>query len=263
MFCVEYFPYKESTKSADELKIKYNPLDPTLAGFLRCNDKKTIIIDVTDEGGLDDTDRRLFKGLNEQMTNFKLLIRLENTEDLNFVKENNIPFFFCNFATTIDQVYGLMRYSPTDMYICEELGFSLDKISAILHEKNIKVRVFPNICQSSFPGMPSLLKFFIRPDDIPVYEQFVDVFELVTDETRQDTIFKIYKQHKWFGDLNEIIPTFKNSLNSRFLLNDFGVFRAQCGKKCLYKPNSCNICSRLVELAYTFERNNIITIPQY
>ena len=68
------------------------------------------------------------------------------------------------------------------MYICEELGFSLDKISDILHSNNIKVRVIPNICQSSFSETNSLLTFFIRPEDIKYYIKYVDVFELLTDE---------------------------------------------------------------------------------
>lgn len=79
------------------------------------------------------------------------------------------------------------------MYICEELGFSLDKISKILHENNIRVRVFPNICQSSFLETPSIKTFFIRPEDISIYSMFIDVFELVSDKDRQYTIFKIYK----------------------------------------------------------------------
>lgn len=77
---------------------------------------------------------------------------------------------------------GLLKYHPTDMYICEELGFSLLKISKILHDNNVKVRVFPNICQSSFPETESIKTFFIRPEDIIFYAPFVDVFELVADE---------------------------------------------------------------------------------
>jgi hypothetical protein len=79
------------------------------------------------------------------------------------VQKNQIPFFFCNFVTTIDKMYGLMKYHPTDMYICEELGFNLKNIAKILHENNILLRTFPNICQTSFPETDGLLSFFIRP----------------------------------------------------------------------------------------------------
>jgi hypothetical protein len=146
---------------------------------------------------------------------------------------------------------GLLKYNPTDMYICEELGFSLDKVSKILHDNNIKVRVFPNICQSSFPETPSIKTFFVRPEDIDFYSTFVDVFELISDEERQPILYKIYKQGKWFGKIQEIIPTFKGKLDSRYILNTFGVVRSKCGKRCMYVPGSCSICLRYSELATT------------
>jgi len=132
------------------------------------------------------------------------------------------------------------------MYICEELGFSLLKISKILHDNNVKVRVFPNICQSSFSKTPSIKTFFIRPEDIPFYAPFVDIFELVADKERQPIIFKIYKQEKWFGKIKEIIPTFNGELDSKYILNSFPIVRIGCGKRCLYQPGSCNICDRFI-----------------
>ena len=151
-----------------------------------------------------------------------------------------------------------MKYNPTDMYICEELGFFLDKVSKILHDNNIKVRVFPNICQSSFSKTESIKTFFIRPEDIFIYATFVDVFELISDAERQETLFKIYKQGKWFGKIKEVIPTFKGELDSKYLLGNFGMIRSKCGKRCLYKPGSCAICDRFIEIADTFEKNKIV-----
>jgi hypothetical protein len=174
------------------------------------------------------------------------------------IEKYKIPFFFINHISSIDMLTGLIKYHPTDMYICEELGFFLDKISTVLHENNIKVRVYPNICQSSSADIPSLKTFFIRPEDLDTYSAFVDVFELVSDRERQKVIYKIYKQQEWFGELSEIIPTFKGDFDNRRILKSFGQIRCKCGKRCMYKPNSCNICDRFMELAETFEKGNII-----
>ncbi len=144
------------------------------------------------------------------------------------------------------------------MYICEELGFSLDKISAILHNNNIRVRVIPNICQSSFPETNNLLTFFIRPEDLKYYFQFVDVFELLADEARQAVIYKIYKQGYWAGPINQIIPSFKEEgVDGRFMMDYFGQIRSKCGKRCLYKPNSCNICYRFIDLSNVLKENKL------
>lgn len=127
------------------------------------------------------------------------MFNFSNEHHLLLAKKYNLPFFFTDLITSIDQLYGLMKYNPTDMYICEDLCFSIDKISKILKDNNIKVRVFPNICQSSFPETDSILTFFIRPEDIDIYSKFVDIFELVADKDHQQVLYKIYKQKYWAG----------------------------------------------------------------
>lgn len=227
-----------------------------MENFLAEYQEKSIVIDVSDS--FEEIDAQLFQALYEKYKNFKLIINFNNEEHLNRVKEYKLPFFFSNFVTTIDQLNGFLTYRPTDMYICEELGFNLHKVSKLLHDNNIKVRVFPNICQSSFPDTPSLKTFFIRPEDIEVYSAFVDVFEIVSDEKRQRVLFKIYRQEKWFGKINEIIPTFKDELDSRYIIENFGSIRSKCGKRCMYNPRTCSICDRYVEMAKTLQNNGII-----
>ena len=255
MFCLNYYPHQKYLQDADELKIFYKPADRTLQEFLKTYLNKSIIIDVS--SSFSDTDAILLGGLYQKYSNFKIIFDVYNKEFLSRATKYNIPYFFTNFVTKIDEMQGLLKYHPTDMYICEELGFSLLKISKILHDNNVKVRVFPNICQSSFPETESIKTFFIRPEDILFYAPFVDVFELVADEQRQPVIFKVYKQEKWFGKIKEIIPTFKGELDSKYVLSSFPVTRIGCGKRCFYQEGSCNICDRFIETADTLEQNKI------
>ena len=256
MFCLNYYPSQKYIQEADELKIKYHPADRTLNDFLETYKDKSIIINVTDS--FEEIDAQLLKSLYEKYKNIRIILDFNNKEHLARVESYKIPHFFVNPVTTIDQLNGLLKYKPTDMYICEELGFSLDKVSKLLHDNNIKVRVFPNICQSSFAETPSIKTFFIRPEDIPIYSTFVDIFELISDEKRQQVLFKIYKQEKWFGKINGLIPSFKGDLDSRYLLDTFGMIRSKCGKRCMYKPESCSICDRFTKLAETFKENKIV-----
>lgn len=255
-FCLNYYPNQKYLQEADQLKIKYRRADRTLEDFLKFYNDKTIIIDVS--GAFEEQDASLLKGLYDKYKNIKIIFNFYNQEHLSRAKQYKIPFFFINHVTSIDQLYGFIEENPTDLYICEELGFFLNKISHILHDKNIKVRIFPNICQSSFSKTQSLKTFFVRPEDIPIYGVFVDVFELVADEDRQKIVFKIYKQNKWFGKLEEIIPTFKGSVDNRYILDTFGAVRSGCGKRCLYKPGSCSICERYIQTAETFKQNKIV-----
>ncbi len=197
MFCLNYYPSQSYLKDADEFRIKYRPADRSLEDFLKEYQNKSIVIDVTDT--FDELDAKLFKGLSEKYHNIKLIIDYHNKDHLVLVQEYEIPYFFINSISTIDELTGYIKYHPTDMYICEELGFSLDKVSKILHDNNIKVRVYPNICQSSFSETPSILTFFIRPEDISIYSTFVDVFELISDQDRQEVIYKIKSINKRNG----------------------------------------------------------------
>lgn len=255
MFCLNYYPSENYLKDAEEFKIQYRPADRTLEDFLETYQDKSIVIDVNQ--AFDELDAKLLKGLYQKYHNFKLIVNFSNEEYFKRIQEYEIPFFFSNFVTTIDQLHGLLKYHPTDMYICEELGFSLDRISELLHANNVKVRMIPNICQSSFPETESLLTFFIRPEDIKAYSTFVDVFELIADQLHQQTIYKIYKQGYWAGPIKQVIPNFKDNLDSRFVMDYFGAVRLKCGKRCLYKPEVCDICHRFVQLADTFKNKNM------
>ena len=79
----------------------------------------------------------------------------------------------------------------------------------------------------------------------------MDVFELISDESRQEVLYKIYKEEKWFGKIKDVIPTFRDELDNKYLTNLFGMFRSKCDKRCMYEP-SCSICERYLELAETF-----------
>lgn len=258
IFCLNYYPHQKYIEQAEELKIKYRPSDKTLQAFLQKYQDKSIIITVSDSFG--DVDLKLFKGLREKYKNFKLVINYYNKELIKMVKEAEIPFFFKNFATTADQMAAYSTYCPTDMYICEELGFHLDKISETLHSLNIKIRVLPNICQSNYSEIPSIKTFFIRPEDIIYYRDYVDVLEPVSDKMRQETIFRVYKERKWFGKINELIPTFVGDLDSKYVMPSFGLVRSRCGRRCMYKPSSCGICDRFIDLANTFEEKGVVIV---
>lgn len=262
MFCIKYYPFEDYIKDADQVIIQYPKIVETPSQIEKCLIKfkdKMIIFKI--EYNFDAIDCRLFQKMHKKYNNFKLKVFSFYKTQVNMIKESKIPFFFSDYVTEIDKLYELIKYEPTDMYVCEQLGFSLDKISKILHQNNIKVRVFPNISQSSSGETPGILTFFIRPEDIPFYSHYVDVFEIKADQKSQKTILKVYQQNKWFGNINQIISSFNGSLDSRFILGSFGAFRATCGKRCLYEVGSCNICPRTVQLGKTFEENKIVILP--
>ena len=122
----------------------------------------------------------------------------------------DIPFFFKVFPHSLEEVTACAVSGATDVYIVEELGFRLADLKKIKDIYKINYRVFPNIAQCSKLAkgfIPSMSKFWIRPEDTSIYENYIDVFEILggEDNSRLSVVYEIYKQEQWLGDLNTII----------------------------------------------------------
>jgi len=175
----------------------------------------------------------------------------------NKLKENEIPFYCATLVSNWDVFQGLIDSGVSDIFITEELGFELDKVSQIAKERQVQIRAYPNICQSQWKNMSKLKTFFIRPDDIKIYEKYIDVFEFFGNPDKQKIYYKIYKDEQWFGSLKELILDFNIDLDSRFVIPHFAEQRVKCGKKCI-KGGSCHLCERIVELSKVLKKNKII-----
>ena len=102
--------------------------------------------------------------------------------------------------------------------------------------------------------------FFIRPDDIEKYAEYIDTFILSTNTNIEslNTLYEIFAKDKtWFGDLKEIIPNLSESIDNRCLLSTFAEKRLNCGRRCLSGGN-CSICKQMFDLANTLNKNNLI-----
>lgn len=267
-YAVQYRKGFKYLDQVDEINILFRREDTTLVDFLLLHQKQRINISIYDiEDFIESNSIKLFDAIAIEHPEINFAINLgyyhnsESPKLMKIIKERVIPhkFFFNDFVRNWDTLHGLKDLGVSDMYIVEDLGFELDAVGKILHSAGIQVRVFPNIAQSPWIKTPALKKFFIRPDDIEIYEPYVDVIEFFGSDDSIETYYKIYAiDKKWFGKLNEVIIDFDDDrLDSRFLLPIFGERRLKCGKRCL-KGSSCNICSALEVAAATLEANNLI-----
>lgn len=262
-YCLPYNKYtfkSELIKDVDEWSIDYNPEDKTLFKFLdtykdkRINFRVLDKIDITEPLGIN-----FIKDLQKEYPNVYIQFPIYSKEIMDIIKENEIKnYFFSTYVNNIDMFYSLVNNGVSDMYIVEALGFELEKLSKVAKEKNVSIRVFPNIAQSLVADIPDLKKFFIRPEDIQDYEKFVDVCEFYYEDNKCINYFNIYKnKQEWFGDLSEIINGLNIKLDSRFVLPRFGELRSRCGKKC-FKGEPCHICELIEETAQSMEEAGLL-----
>jgi len=91
-------------------------------------------------------------------------------------------------------------------------------------EKNKRLGVCCNFCDSpDNQAVPSLKKFFIRPEDFELYSNYVDVFKFTASSANEiNLLYEIYtKDKKWFGKLSEIIKNYTSDEDSRFIIPKF------------------------------------------
>lgn len=261
-YCIQYstkFKYFDDERVAEVLVNSSTELEE-MKKFCEVFPHKTVVLQFND--GIDAICLRNLIELKKSYANFKALFvndkRLrtytrEHKEEFEHLKENEIPFFFNNYISDWDEVYLLTDLGVSDMYIVENLCFELDKVHELLSEKNIQVRVFPNVAQSKYKY--DIFSFFIRPEDRELYDEYVDIYEFYgyTDRYTDNTYFKVYADNEqWLGELGQLIIGLEDELDSRFVIPKFGEFRIRCGKRCL-KGHSCRMCRRVQGLAETLE----------
>ena len=170
---------------------------------------------------------------------------------IKILRDNDVPFFLGLSPKNIAEVKALIEYGVSDIYITEYLGFNMTDLVNKVIPADINVRVYPNVSQ--VPHLCTLVEttddiktFFIRPEDLELYEGYIDIIEFYGAVDKQDILMDIYKDGYWMGNLNELILDFKEDINCMNLMPDFGFYRLACGHRCdLEKCNYCDISKSL------------------
>ena len=127
--------------------------------------------------------------------------------------KRRLPHYYNEYISSWDRFVGFLSLNVSDIFITEELAFEIKNVSNLAKKHHKSLRAFCNICQSSWSDSLSLKTFFIRPEDLDLYTNYIDTFEFyITNKDYQkiNTLYEIYtKDKKWFGLLNEIISDYK------------------------------------------------------
>ena len=252
-YSINYYKGCRYLNKTDEIMIDYSEKDTALLKFVKKYDAPRIVVNCTqisEEDLLGSID--LFK-VASKMKAFAVLLRFEQKKYLPDLAENNIKYFFTEHVNTIDKLNSLIQLGVSDVYITDELGFCLKDVGIICHENKVNVRVYPNIAQSTGKVDGDTFKYFyIRPEDVSIYEPYVDYFEFFGKLDRQAVLYKIYKEGQWLGSLNELIGGLKDEIPNVCIVPYFGTARVGCGKRCSYNK-SCEVCSNIKNLAKVLE----------
>ena len=142
---------------------------------------------------------------------------------------------FFPYAYTKETFYEQKKLGASDIYVVEDLGFSLSNII-----NDVTIRVFPDIAQtgSNLKGtIPPIKKFWIRPENLE--DTPADICEFFHSGSSLNVIYEVYKQGQWLGDLNDIIADLNESIPNTGITPIFGDIRFKCNHKCMF--GTCNV----------------------
>ncbi len=244
--------------SVAEVIIVYDKFKIGLLDFLKTREDEQRI--VVDAGGVDYESMDYDIIIAAKQIHPNLTIKVDSGIEsaiLDRFKEAELDFFFCNFIDTWDKLISVIKTGVSDVYITNELGFELDEVSLICKENNVKVRVFANVAQTSshMKNLDTIKFFYIRPEDVFIYDDYVDVIEFFGPKTRQSVLYDIYTNGRWLGDLKDLILGLDVSAYSKHIVPYFGSRRVRCRKQC--NQNQCCLCDGILELAKELQEKGI------
>ena len=178
------------------------------------------------------------------------------------IQDNDIPFFFDSFAKDWDMVLGLLSLGVSDIYISGQIGFCLHLLKDVLENEgmeDVQIRAVCNAAQASFlyKEQDNFKAFFIRPEDVEFYGQYIDVLEFNNFSKSINTTYEIYKRGTWDADLEILIDRLNISVDNRNLVQPAMQERATCQRKCLTGERSCHICDEAIAYADLLDEKNV------
>ena len=260
-FAIPFFKHFKYPEQDIQWNINYKPKIKQLDNFISTYGTHRVNLIITDFEN--NRDSQIVEALREKYPDIQIVICLPsyNKKLEQFLHEHQLPHYYNEFVTDWDKFNGFLSLDVTDIFVAENLVFSAKILSSRAKKNGKSLRCFCNVCQSSWDKTPSIKTFFIRPEDINLYEGIIDTFEFFTDsDAKINTLYEIYtKDKKWFGKLNQIITGYEGEEDSRFIVPRFGETRLNCEKRCVKAVGpTCKICDRIIELSETLKEKEII-----
>lgn len=262
-FCFDYNRYSKVLAKLDEINIKCNPKElSVLLDYIEEHKHQTINVRFNNEEDI--LDYNLFEKFSDfqrenQISNFVIILPKYNLNFAAICKEKGLKFFFDVVVRDWETFNALIQAGASELYLVEQMMFEIKKAADAAHAKNVKIRTFPNIAQRRYDETEALKCFFIRPEDIDLYEGLVDVMEIYTiEEINQDVVYEVYAETKiWWGQLKEIIIGFDDDLDNKYIIPRFGERRIVCERKC-FKGATCDVCEVTKSLAKNLEKAGLL-----
>lgn len=184
-----------------------------------------------------------WKKLQSYADKVKIKLAIGNIKLNEECKKYGLQYYWGFPITTYYELQGIIDMGVCELFLGVPLTFDLEKCKSY----NLPIRVIINQAYDPYiPRENGIQGFFIRPEDIEIYENYIDSVEFITsDNSKEATLLKIYKEDKsWPGNLNLLISNLQKNIDNRAIPDDFAKNRINCQQKCIRNQN-CHLCSNM------------------
>lgn len=258
-YCIKYtnkFLYFDNDNV--EIEIMYTS-NNRLLDFCKNVLKKSqkLVVNILD-GGISDNEIEIFKAAVAIHPNI-----LFKTTNVDYIYKNSdeLKFSYARPITSWHEVRELSKMGISEILIRDYLCFDLERLKTYCDKRNIKIRCIANyIEEDEYNTIPPYEKFFIRPEDVSIYEDYIDTIEFYKNNyyellEKQNVLYKIYNSGKWEGKLSDIIDGYTEDVLNTTITPSFTKFRIDCQRRC--DLGLCDSCDHHMTLAKTLEKSGI------
>lgn len=217
---------------------------------------------------IDDMSQRQFNGQPTTPSLYADFMLKIATMQLDFYSLNDLNIFVTYLMDTNTELYHRYMYHyPAETYnmlnalidyevgyitIDEPLVFDIDNVYRYMHthDENCKLRIRPDRGQPVYmpkQDFSSVCHFWVLPQHIHFYEQYVDVIDLLAiDDKRESRLILVYgKDKKWEIDMTPLIYNLHLpiALKGVFMDDEVAEKRLNCKQICQSTvPQRCHRC---------------------
>ena len=159
-----------------------------------------------------------------------------------------LKFYYGFPITTFWELESLRDLGVEYVRLGAPLFFQMDKVK----QYGVPVRAVPNIAYlADLPHADGVCGTWIRPEDIPLYEDYIDAIEFEDcDNKKEAALWRVYSQtHLWPGFLNDLITNFNFEADNTCVHPTLGKHRLNCRQQCKETPGVCRLCHNTMSLA--------------
>lgn len=255
-YCLTYHRSTFEKNLFDEVIIKYEEENEHIVNFAQeeANGVR-LVLDMSNYKGEPADSLPVIKMTAKVHSDIAVLLNLGQTDFAQVLLSEGIAFFYDKIAETWDELVSLVYAGVSDVYIGSELGFEIKDVSRVCHTHNVKVRAYPNVAQTSAPfkNMNKITTFFIRPEDMSLYENYIDTVQFFGPLDRQRVLHQIYNKQTWLGNLSEIIIGLDTDIKNSSIAPRFAEARVNCKKRC--NQEKCTLCNNVQTFAQRLDDN--------